>query len=64
MVKDNPSHIPRGYMCMVCEHKHRKCNHLPFTEMQVIGRFKDDGTFEVKCADFIKSPDFKQTIPI
>jgi hypothetical protein len=30
--------------------------------MQVIGVFKDDGTREVKCTDFIKSPDFKQEI--
>lgn len=58
----NPSYIPRGFMCITCEHKHRKCNHLDFTKMQVIGVFKDDGTREVKCTDFIKAPDFKQEI--
>lgn len=47
--------IPRGYMCIACEHKHRKCNHLDFTKMQVIGVFKDDGTREVKCTDFNKT---------
>lgn len=51
-MKPDPSHIPRGFMCIGCEHKHRKCNHLDFTKMQVIGVFKDDGTKEVKCTDF------------
>lgn len=63
MTTENPTHIPRGFMCIKCEHKHRKCNHLDFTNMQVIGVFKDDGTREVKCTDFInKAPDFKQEI--
>jgi hypothetical protein len=48
----NPTHIPRGFMCVGCEHKHRKCNHLDFTKMQVIGVYKDDGTKEVKCIDY------------
>lgn len=61
-IQNNPEFIPRGFMCMKCEHKHRKCNHLDFTKMQVIGVFKDDGTREVKCTDFIKAPDFKQEI--
>lgn len=49
--ESSPSHIPRGFMCIGCEHVHRKCNHLDFTKMQVIGVFKDDGTKEVKCTD-------------
>ena len=53
-MKPNPSHIPRGFMCITCEHKHRKCNHLDFTKMRVIGVFKDDGTREVKCTDYVK----------
>lgn len=52
--KDFIQFIPRGFMCMTCEHKYRKCNHLDFTKMQVIGVFKDDGTKEVKCTDFNK----------
>lgn len=52
-IKPHPSHIPRGFMCIVCEHKHRKCNHLQFDRMKVIGIFKDDGTKEVKCTDFL-----------
>lgn len=47
-----PSHIPRGFMCCGCEHKHRKCNHLDFTKMRVIGVYKDDGVKEVKCTDY------------
>ncbi len=58
--KSSPTHIPRGFMCITCEHLHRKCNHLDFTKMQVIGVFKDDGTKEVKCIDFIKT-ELKQT---
>ena len=48
----DPTHIPRGFMCCTCTHSLRKCNHLNFTKMQVIGTFKDDGTKEVKCSDF------------
>ena len=58
-MKPNPSHIPRGYMCITCEHKHRKCNHLDFTKMQVIGVFKDDGTKEVKCTEYVKKENGK-----
>lgn len=47
----NPSHIPRGYMCIECIHRDRKCNHLDFTKMKVIGVFKDD---EVRCTDYEK----------
>lgn len=50
----NPSHIPRGYMCIECIHRDRKCNHLDFTKMKVIGVFKDDGTKEVRCTDYEK----------
>lgn len=50
----NPTHIPRGFMCCECKHALRKCNELDFTKMQVIGTFKDDGTKEVKCAEYIK----------
>ena len=48
------THIPRGFMCITCKHKLRKCNHLDFTKMQVIGIFKEDGTKEVKCSDYEK----------
>lgn len=50
----SPTHIPRGFMCCECKHADRKCNQLDFTKMQVIGTFKDDGTKEVKCAEYIK----------
>lgn len=46
------THIPRGFMCIQCNHALRKCNHLDFTKMQVIGVFKEDGIKEVKCSDF------------
>lgn len=46
------THIPRGYMCVKCEHALRKCNHLDFTKMKVIGFFKEDGIKEVRCSDF------------
>ena len=49
-----PTHVPRGFMCIGCKHVHRKCNHLDFTKMQVIGIFKDDGTKEVKCTDYVE----------
>ena len=49
-----PTHVPRGFMCIGCEHIHRKCNHLDFTKMQVIGIFKDDGVKEVKCTDYVE----------
>ena len=49
-----PTHVPRGFMCMCCKHVHRKCNHLDFTKMQVIGIFKDDGVKEVKCVDHVR----------
>lgn len=52
MDKVIPSHIPRGFMCIGCKHKHRKCNHLDFTKMRVIGVYKDDCTKEVKCIDY------------
>lgn len=48
------THIPRGFMCITCLHKYRKCNHLDFTKMQVIGVFKEDGIKEVRCSDFEK----------
>ena len=53
MVQSNPSHIPKGFMCIGCVHVHRKCNHLDFTKMQVIKVWKDDGTKEVKCTDYV-----------
>lgn len=46
------THIPRGFMCIQCEHALRKCDHLDFTKMQVIGVFKEDGIKEVKCSEF------------
>ncbi|MNF50242.1 hypothetical protein D3C85_293090 [compost metagenome] len=49
------THIPRGYMCIECQHVHRKCNHLDFTKMQVIGVFKEDGLKEVKCTNYEKN---------
>ena len=48
-----PNHIPRGYMCIGCEHVHRRCSHLDFTKMRVIHVWKDDGIKEVKCIDHI-----------
>lgn len=53
------THVPRGFMCLTCTHLHRKCNHLPFTEMKVIHVFKEDGLKEVKCTDFERGEDRK-----
>ena len=47
----DPLFIPKGLMCCVCEHAHRKCNHLDFTKMPVIQKHKD-GYKEVKCIEF------------
>lgn len=53
------THIPKGYMCLTCKHLHRKCNHLPFTQMKVIHVFKEDNLKEVKCTDFERGEDRK-----
>ena len=46
------THIPRGFMCCVCEKALEKCSKLPFNTMQVIHVFKDDSVKEVKCKEF------------
>jgi hypothetical protein len=46
------THIPRGFMCCVCEKALENCSKLPFNTMQVIHIFKDDKLKEVKCSDF------------
>lgn len=51
---NNPTYIPRGFMCCECRHALRKCNQLDFTKMQVIGTFKECGTKEVKCIEFTR----------
>lgn len=50
---NNPTYIPRGFMCCECKHALRKCNQLDFTKMQVIGTFKDNMK-EVKCIEFTR----------
>lgn len=46
------THIPRGFMCCVCEKALENCSKLPFNTMQVIHVFKDDKLKEVKCSGF------------
>lgn len=50
----NPTHIPDGMMCFNCTHALRKCNHLPFTTMRIIGIDKHDKTKVVRCTDYEK----------
>lgn len=51
-MSESVTHIPRGFMCCVCEHALRNCSHLDFTKMQVIHTFKEDGVKEVKCSNY------------
>lgn len=46
------THIPRGFMCCVCEKALENCSKLPFKTMRVIHVFKDDKLREVKCSEF------------
>lgn len=46
------THIPRGFMCCVCEKALDNCSKLPFTTMQVLRVYKDDKIKEVKCSEF------------
>lgn len=46
------THIPRGFMCCVCEKAFDNCSELPFNTMKVIHVFKNDGMKEVKCSEF------------
>lgn len=48
------THIPRGFMCCECKHALEDCSDIDFTQMKVIGTFKDDGLKEVKCSKFNK----------
>lgn len=44
------THQPKGGMCAVCTHAPRKCNHLPFHQMQPIKR--DGDAVIVRCNEF------------
>lgn len=57
---NNPTHIPRGFMCCECVHALRKCNQLVFAKMQVIGTFKGDNTKEVKCTEFTREGEINE----
>lgn len=46
------THIPRGFMCCVCEKALENCSKLSFKTMKVIHVFKDDKLREVKCSEF------------
>lgn len=45
------THRPKGGMCKTCIHYTRKCEHLPFDSMPVIGKDKD-GVMVVKCDEY------------
>ncbi len=49
------THIPRGFMCCECKYSLEDCSSLDFTQMKVIGTFKDDGVKEVRCSKFNKA---------
>lgn len=43
-------HIPKGSMCLACEHRFRDCSYLDFSSMAVIASSNDYNI--VRCADF------------
>lgn len=47
------THIPNGEMCIGCTKVHEKCNHLPFSKMQVIDK-RDPAYPVVKCDEYVK----------
>jgi hypothetical protein len=49
-----PIRIPKGFMCAVCVHRDRVCNHLRFDEMIPMGKPDKEGYQEVKCEEFVK----------
>lgn len=57
---NNPTHIPRGFMCCECVRALSKCNQLVFAKMQVIGTFKGDNTKEVKCTEFTREEEINE----
>lgn len=46
------THRPKGSMCMSCERRLVRCDHLPFREMPVL---RTDGTdFVVRCTYYAR----------
>ena len=54
MIAEKPTYIPKGGMCVVCEHKNdlNFCKALNFEAMPKISKGDIDGFVLVKCAEF------------
>lgn len=48
-------HIPKGSMCVACEHAGDDCSHIDFSEMMPLKKY-EDGTVAVKCCAFVPWP--------
>lgn len=44
-------YVPKGSMCMLCEHRHEDCSDLDFESMRPLVELSD-GTVIVRCDSF------------
>lgn len=56
----NLNFAPKGGMCVNCVLSKRKCDHLPFHEMKVIGRCNVSLIKIVVCSEYLKKGDIKK----
>jgi len=49
-MKNKYQYQPKGGMCATCVHRSRKCHHLPFDEMPIIGT--QPNVRIVRCTEF------------
>ena len=52
MIKPELEYQPKGGMCRTCVNRDADCRHLPFKDMQPLGKGDSDGTVIVRCDNF------------
>lgn len=48
-------YVPKGGMCMQCEHRHEDCSDIDFRSMRPLAE-TEDGTVIVRCDFFERDP--------